>query len=313
MWLPGIGELSALLAALCWAIALVLFKRSVATVSPLHLNVFKNLVGLLLIGLTLAIQYGLLIGRGDDLSAYHLTGHDWFVLIFSGVLGVALADTLLFYALDLVGVSLMSVVDCIYAPSVILLGALYLGEDITPLLWVGTGLVLSGIFISSRHAPPADRTRGQLLAGMLLGAAAIFCIAFAIVYCKPVLEKTPVIWATAIRMSAAMVPLVIVALLRSDRGTMLRLCRPGRIWRLVIPASIFGNYLSLILWVAGFKYADAAINGVLNQTSVIFALILAAIFLHEPLTRRKVTAISLAMVGALVVLYDDELLAWMNP
>ena len=51
---PPVGELCALGAALTWAVAVVLFKRTGESVGPLALNMFKNVVGLVLFVATLA-------------------------------------------------------------------------------------------------------------------------------------------------------------------------------------------------------------------------------------------------------------------
>lgn len=306
MPLPFFGETAALLAALCWGCALVLFKKSVHQITPLQLNIFKGLVGLTLLLLTVGAQALYLLAAGRPMEKFALTGHELFVLVVSGLCGIALADTLLFVALHLIGVSLMSVVDCIYAPTVILLGWALLGEQITPAHWAGAALIATGVFLSSRHAPPPGRTRGQLVGGMAVGALAIFFIAFGIVYAKPVLPGIPVFWATTVRLVAAMIPLMMLGLLLPRRGELLAMLRPSKVWRTALPGSVLGNYLSLVFWVAGFKYADAAINGILNQTSVIFAIVLATVFLHEPLTRRKLAAITLAFGGAVLVLWASQ-------
>ena len=57
----------------------------------------------------------------------------------------------------------------------------------------------------------------------------------------------------------------------------------------------------MVFWLAGFKYADASVAAILNQTSVVFAILLATVFLHEELTRRKLAAVILALIGAVVV------------
>lgn len=302
MAIPHLGEICALSAALCWAAALVLFKRSVHQIAPLQLNIFKNVIGLGLLLVTLAGYVVYLKITGIGLGGFALSRHELSVLIVSGVVGIAIADTLLFVALDLIGVGLMTIVDCTYAPCVLAFSWLILAETIKPIYLAGAGLIFVGVFMATRHQPPPDRTRGQLLAGIAVGALAIASVAFGIVYAKPVLPGIPVVWATIVRLVAALVPLSVIAVVWPGRGGGMRaLWRPSPIWRAAIPASVLGNYLSLLFWVAGFKYADASINGILNQTSMIFALVFATVFLKEPLTRRKLAAVGLAFSGAFLV------------
>jgi drug/metabolite transporter (DMT)-like permease len=60
-------------------------------------------------------------------------------------------------------------------------------------------------------------------------------------------------------------------------------------------------YFALLFWIAGFKYTYASLAAILNQTSVIFALILASVFLKERFTRRKLAAVVLAFAGVAII------------
>lgn len=289
------GEIYALLTAVVWAFALVLFKRSGERVSPLALNLFKNVIGLALLAATLTIMWD---GPGV-LRQY--PRQDICILVFSGIVGIALADTALFAALNLIGVGILSIVDCLYAPSIILFAWLLLSETLTWPLYVGGALVLGGIVVSSRHPPPPGRTRRQLVGGALLGALALALMGFGIVLAKPLLEYFPLIWATTIRLLAGTGALALLALASSKRREHWSVFKPSPVWWHSVPASVLGAYVSMILWVAGFKYAKASSVAILNQTSVIFALILATLILKEAFTRRKLVAVVLAMGGALIV------------
>ncbi len=55
MELPYLGEILSALAPLAWAVAVILFRMAGRSVEPLALNLFKNTVGLLLLGITLLV------------------------------------------------------------------------------------------------------------------------------------------------------------------------------------------------------------------------------------------------------------------
>ncbi|HUU85297.1 MAG TPA: DMT family transporter [Phycisphaerae bacterium] len=292
-----LGQTCALLAAITWAAAVVLFKRSGERISPLSLNLFKNTVAIVLLVVTIAS-----LGGGiRELASFPL--QDLALLAFSGVIGIALADTLFFWALNLVGVGIISIVDCAYSPLVIFASLLVLPEHLTPSLAVGTGLVLFGVFLSSRHKPPPDRTRAQVLLGVLLGLLALATMAVGVVFAKLVLNGNnfPLIWATLLRLLAGTIALALLVQASPQRRRHWSVMRPSAIWKVALPGSVLGGYFSMIFWLAGFKYTYASVAAILNQMSVVFAVILATIFLHEELTRRKVAAIVLALLGAVVV------------
>ena len=292
-----LGQTCALLAAITWAFALVLFKRSGERVPPLALNLFKNVVAIILLVATLLVMrdgLGTLRGFPRD---------DFLVLILSGIIGITLADTLMFHGLNLIGVGLFSIVDCLYSPAIVLFSFVFLFEQLTLPHYVGGALIIAGVFISSRHEPPADRTRAQLLIGILLVVLAIGLMAVGAVVMKPVFETDgfPLIWGTMLRLLAATLALAVLALASPKRKMLWSVFRPSPVWKVSIPGSVLGAYLAMVFWVAGFKYTLASIASILNQTTIIFALILATLMLKERFTRRKAVSVTLALAGVVIV------------
>lgn len=289
-----IGQLSALGAALTWAMAVVLFKRSGEHLPPVPLNLFKNLVGLVLLGATLA-------ALGGALEPFRTVSRaDLAILAASGFLGIALADSLLFYGLNAVGVGRVAVVECTYSPFVIGFSALLLGERPATAHYLGGALILAGILVlGARRAP--GMTGRQLGSGLAAAVAAMGLMAFGIVLAKPVLERVPLIWATTVRLAVGTVALAALWAAGPRRRELALLLRPSRFWRTSLPASVLGSYVALLLWTAGFKYTLASVAALLNQTSMIFAIVFAAFFLREPFTRQKLVAASLALLGVLLV------------
>ncbi len=296
------GEFCALLTALIWAFALILFRQSGETISPLALNLFKNTVGITCLTITSLVLWCFGIYPAAD---WHASMWDVISLVVSGVIGIAIADTLFLRALYLCGVSLISIVDCSYAPFVLLFACLQLGEIPSVAQWIGTAMVLGGVLISSRHAPPRDRTRRQIATGAALGTIAMAFMVVSIVAIKPILSHTSLIGVALVRLLAGTVPLAVVGSLTASRKNFWGVFRPSTAWKTALPASFLGTYVSVILWIAGFKYTQqAGVAGILNQTSVIFATILAVVFLKESMTLRKGVAIALAFGGVLIVMMN---------
>lgn len=291
------GASYALMAAVVWSFAMILFKQSGDRVPPLALNLFKNTVALILLSLTLWAG-----GQGFE-AIRNNSARDFWILCLSGFIGITIADTLFFYSLNLVGVGIVSIVDCLYSPFIILFSFLLLAEKLTPLQYTGAGLVLAAVFITSRHEPPRGRSRQQIVAGVVLGVATMGLMTFAIVFAKPVLAKYSMEWATTIRMAAGTAALAVVVLIMPQRKALWSVFRPSRAWKTSLPGAVLGAYLASLLWIGGFKYAGASVAGVLNQTSTIFALVLAALILKESFTRRKFVAVVIALGGIVLVTF----------
>lgn len=295
-----LGQTCAILTALTWSFAMVLFKLSGQRVAPLALNLFKNVIGLALLSLTILVMWLAGWGPGFDVLREQSSRDVWLLLI-SGFIGIAVADTVFFHGLNLVGVGIAAIVDCLYSPSVLLFAILMLGEWLGPWQAAGGALILGAVFVSSHVQPPKDRTRRQLILGIILGACSMALMAFGIVLVKPIFDHFPLIWAATLRMVAGTLSLVAVAAASPRRKEIYSVFRPAGVWRWSVPGAVLGAYVSMILWVAGFKYTQAAIAGILNQTSTIFALILATLLLKEGFDRRKLLALVLALAGVVMV------------
>lgn len=324
----ALGQACALITAITWGYAVVLFKQSGEhDISPLALNLFKNAVGLVLLIVTLVAMLAL---QPDSVAMLlRQPGGEVALLVLSGVLGIAIADTLFFYALNLIGVGLISIVDCSYTPFMIFFGWLIAKEHLTVLHYVGAALVIGGVFIATEHTPPAGRTRRQILAGVFLATLAIALMALGIVMVKGILDRFPVkwestllIWATAVRLAAGFGALAIFTLLLQalarrrqpapERAAIWGVFRPRPGWRYALPGAVLGTYFSLVLWVAGIKYTHIGVAAVLNQTSVIWSCIFAALILRERFGARQIGALALAMFGAVTVLVAGPIVEWMR-
>lgn len=295
-----LGLTCALLAALVWAFAMIFFKLSGDKVHPLALNLFKNTIAIILLTATLGIM-----GEGfGALSSF--SSDDFWILALSGFIGITIADTLFFYSLNLCGVGIVSIVDCLYSPFIIFFAFLMLGEVLTPWQLVGAGLVLAAVFITTRHAPPAGRTRKQLIAGILIGVANMALMGFGVVMARPVLEYYPMIWAVLIRMAAGTAILALFIAALPGRRKLFSVFVPRREWKFSVIGSVLGAYLSSVLWIGGFKYTeDASPAAILNQMSSLFALVLAALFLKEAFTKRKFFALMIALGGIALVIFCE--------
>jgi drug/metabolite transporter (DMT)-like permease len=287
------GEFYALMTAVVWAAAVIFLKRAGETIPPFALNVFRIVLSTVALVLTVLVA-----GQGLVRDA---PLNDYLILFASGIIAIAISDTLFLMALNRVGAGIMAIIDCLYAPFVVVFAFFLLGEELGAWQYAGMVLVIVGVLIAARHEPPAGVTARHIVVGSVYGALSMAAIAFGIVIAKPILNRSPVFWATTIRQIGALAVLVPAALILPNRREIFSFFKPAWNWRYAIPATFLGSYLSLIFWIAGMKYTFAGPAAILNQTSSIYILIFASIFLKEPFTTRKVIASGLAIAGIVMV------------
>ena len=291
---PYAGEVCALLAPLCWSIAILFYRRSSELASPMAMTLFKNSLAVGLLVLTM-----LALGERfpTDRSAA-----DWLRLVVSGILGLAVADMCLFEALRRIGAARIAVVDTVYAPTVVILSVLFLGEELTLGLLFGGALVLVGVTVAnSRVDSRVDADGGSPLVGTLFGLAAIIGTAVGVILAKPVLERSGLIEVTLTRLVAGVLGQLLFVAVRGGAADAFRAMRPSPVWWTLVPAAVIGTYLSLVFWLGGFKWANASVAAVLNQMATVYVLVLARIVLGETLTRRQAAGAVIAAAGALFV------------
>jgi drug/metabolite transporter (DMT)-like permease len=289
-----VGEPLALLTALIWAVAVILLKRSGESVPPFALNLFRVSVSSALLLPTAALA-----GQASFASA---SLSDIFLLVASGAMGVAVSDTLFHASLNRVGAGISAIIDCLYSPLTVLLAFLILNERLSALQIVGMALVLGGVSAAVRHKPPHGVAPHQVAVGVLLGVLAMISLAAAIVIAKPVLDRAPLLWAATVRQVGCLAVMFPVALLSPRRAQILGALRPSAVWLHSLPGAVLGSYLAMMCWIGGLKYTKVGVAAILNQSSTIYILVLAAIFLKEPFTRRKLAASLVALAGIVLVI-----------
>jgi len=290
---PYLGHIFATTTAVVWALAVILFKKSGESVHPIALNLFKNSLAAVLFLPTLWFF-------GETLCR-QVPASDYLLLMASGALGIGLSDTLFFMALNRLGAGLIAVVDCLYSPFVIVLSVLFLAEGMTAFQFFGAGLIVFGVLLAGVEKPKTGLTRKNLWLGIFFGILALAGTAVGIVMIKRLLERSPLLWVTEIRLMASIVTLLLILLLHPARRTIVGSLSPSHGWGYTLSGSFVGAYLSMVFWLGGMKYTQASIAAALNQTTNIFVFILAALLLKEPVNRQRVAAILLAVGGALLV------------
>jgi len=288
---PGIsatilGVLAALCCACSWAVAAILLKKLGDSLHPMAMTLAKGLLSIVFLGLIL-----LLIGS-DAIPA-----RDWGWLAASGVVGIAVGDTLFFMALREIGAQLLVLLFMAGQGLTALLAVAILGERLTATGWIGAALVIGGVgfILWSNLAEPGPATR---MKGIVLGILSVLCMSISTVVAKKGLGTDAWgIQATLIRMMAATAGVAFVGLLGGQLREWARAFRNLRIaglFSLVVVIVTFGGFwLSLV----AIKYAGVLVGNTLISTEPVFVLPLSAIFLGEKIAVPAVFGAAIAMVG----------------
>ena len=290
----GWGEIFALSSAVTWALAVILMRRSGEALPAFELNLFKNCFGFLLFIPTILLVNGL------TLPVYSAT--DLILVLLSGLIGIALADTWYLKALNLIGASRTGIVSSLFSPFVILLSAIFLGERLLPWQWLGFVFVMAGVLLVTWRVNRSVVDVADVKKGVAYAVGAVFMMAVGIVMVKEILETRPFLWTVELRFIGGVAGMFIYILIRKQWHNVKQKFRQPQPWGTIMLASFLGAYLALLLWMAGYKMVDASVASVLNATNVAFIVLLAWLMLGERINQRKLVGLGLTLGGVIIMM-----------
>jgi len=295
MPLDLLGKIMALLCAMVWAGAVILFKLAGDRIRPLALNLYKT-------ALTVTLLFPLLLLLRIPLIPAGMPGKYWLAVMASGILGIAISDTLFFACLNRLGAGMTAIVDALYAPFVMTATWLFLLQKPRLEQICGALLVIAAVLTVAYRKSGSPLPTRRVMSGIFFGVAAMAIMAISIVLMQPVLSGAPVFWVTELRMLAALAVLLVMFAWQKDRRQMLAPLWQKGSRHYAFWGALLGNLLSMTLWVGAFKFTAVNSAAVLNQTNTVFVVVLASVFLKETFTRRRLLATVLAVAGSLLVL-----------
>ena len=134
-----LGISIALLCAITWSLSLIMLKQAGQSLHPLVMNFGKNALGFLLLVPTAWLIDGPLPTEwsSDDLMR----------ICFSGFFGVGLADALMLAAMRHLSATNIAILECLFAPFILILSMLFLNEPVNSQHMWGGGLIMASLFI----------------------------------------------------------------------------------------------------------------------------------------------------------------------
>ena len=155
----NLGDIYAILTALCWSSGVIFFDIAGRVLTSLQISLLKNIVGVL--GFI-----GFLVIQGESFPIF--TQHEYFILILSGVIGVALGDILFLASLRRIGSGLSASISTSYSVSIFILAYVMYQEVISVFAYFGGVLVIAGVIMGTMEKPE-NRSPRDIYIGSFYG------------------------------------------------------------------------------------------------------------------------------------------------
>jgi drug/metabolite transporter (DMT)-like permease len=314
-----IGELAGLANAATWAFTSIILGGLAGRHSALRVNAIRMTSGALYFLVAIPLAGGLKLFAG-------LTPGRALALGGTSILAQAIGDMLFVIGIGRIGAARASPISVSSFPLITLvLGALLLGERLTWSIAAGAALIVGGIvlLVLRSGVPPEDvpvpgseglETLGEVeqhvpagkslpLAENLIGLGIVLTAALAwsasTIWLRVLSPGLPAITVTAVRVPSG--ALFLLAILGAQR----RLTLHGldqRALILLCAAGVIGTGFGSMLYIIAVQRTSAGLAALLVSTSPLWTLPLAAIFLHERITRRVLLGATLTLAGIWLVL-----------
>jgi drug/metabolite transporter, DME family len=296
------GEAGALLAAALWAVSVTILTVQTRRIGAISVNAVRSLSAALFVLLLIPFSGALSELRGISASTA-------VAVVGSGVLAMGLGDSLYLASLPLLGVSrAVPISNGLYPLLALLIAAVWLDENVTWLILLGTGLVIVGVSLlvgesspavagdgNGSHGGPAGAPAGQWRRGLFLLILACVVWAVSTVWLKAGMGDLDVIAAGVIRIVINALILLPVAGLVGGRR---EIAGNGmRNTAALAAAGVLGIGIGSLFYIFAVQEVGAGRTAVLTSTQPLFALPLAVLFLREKITPKVVLGTALCILG----------------
>jgi len=291
-----LGAVAALASAFLWAVAAILFGQIGREMSARAINLAKGLVASICL---LFIVF--------PLSFSELPASSFWMLALSGVLAIAIGDTLYLLSIQRLGARLTLLMGTLIPVVTALISIFVFQEFMSSLAYLSLLLTVLGVAFVLWSKAERNQKHILWLSGLAVAGLFVLTEAAGILLTKWAVFEIDSLEATFIRQVWGIFGLVVWALVARDLVSGFKpLKNNPRLYKKLLITSIIGALLGTWLSILALKLTYASVAVALNSTSPIFVLPLAMIFLKEKVHRFTIYGSIVAVLG--VILYFLQIL-----
>jgi drug/metabolite transporter (DMT)-like permease len=295
------GEIAALVTALCWALSSILFTAPSKALGAVVVNRIRLVFAVVLLMAAHLVVTG-------QLFPLDVSVERWFWLGLSGIVGLIIGDTLLFRAYALLGSRLSTLLMAIVPVLSSIEALLFLDEKLTLANVIGILICVGGISLvvlkhSNGNGNGGAHERRQFWIGVLCGLGGALGQASGLVLSKlGMAGDFPTISASVMRMFVAMIVIWLMTLLSGQaRQTLRKISENRASLRNVAAASVIGPFVGVWLSQVAIQYAYVGIASTLMAMTPIIILPIARFYFKEKISPLAYVGTIIALVGVAVI------------
>lgn len=283
------GEFTALTVALFWATASVFYRKVGVILSPIKLNLAKEILAIFFLVVTF-------IFSPSEIFTFEFYGIALFML--SGAIGIGFGDSVYFSALNKLGARLALLLGMLAPPFTAIFGLIFLGENLSINAWLGILLTVLGVVWVITEKSENETNVKDYKKGIFLGILAALSQAIGAIVTRFAFFDTAVspFQSSTYRLVGGLLVLLVWGIFVKEKGNWNTFFKDKKALSYFSIAVFFGTFLGIWLQQVSLFHTDAGISQTLFATSPLFILGI-SIFMGKKVTLRAFGGVIVSLVG----------------
>ena len=293
-----LGELAALVTAVCWTFTSLSFESAGKKVGSMSVNIIRLVMAIGLLGTLQYFRFGYFFPEGAD-------AYQWFWLSVSGLVGFVIGDLLLFQAFVVVGARISMLVMSLSPPLAAFFGWLLLGEQLTAAHILGMIVTMSGISLVILGKP----TNGKRIEvkypikGVLLAFGGATGQGLGLVLSKLGMGDYDPASATMIRVIAGTIGFAILFIFTGHWPRVIKALSYGAAMVRISIGAFFGPFLGVSFSLLAIKYTTTGVASTIMSIVPVLIIPPAILIFKEKVSLKEVAGAVLAVLGVIVLFW----------
>lgn len=288
------GILSALLSACSWAFGTITFERIGKVVPYVGITFLKGVFSIMLMIVLVLFTGGL----------YSIDWWEFSFLSLSGIIGIAIGDSLFFKSLQDLGAKVQVIFFLLGQVLTMILSLLFLGEILTTEQYVGASILLGGVVVTTWGTQTNHPNKSR---GIILGLLSMLCFSISAIMVKAAIADVPVITATFYRILFGTIFTLGYGVASKNFKSWITPLKDKKLCGLFILNVVVITYGGFLLSMAAIKFISVSLASVLSATEPLFVLLLAFILNKDKATKREFIGAAITLLGLFLIINNERL------
>ena len=287
-----IGEIAALLTAVCWMVTALSFESAGKRVGSVSVNFIRLCFAMVFFMLYSFFFRGIIFPSDATSSA-------WFWLLLSGLVGLVMGDLLLFRAFIVVGSRVSMLIMSLVPPLTALTGWIVMGELMSLFNYFGMGLTIFGIslVILGRDSGKKQMKFTHPAKGILFAFGGAVGQAVGLVLSKYGMGTYSAFAATQIRVIAGFFGFVLIIFFTKRWSYVFSALKNQQAMSRILLGSFFGPFLGVSFSLLAVQYITTGAASTIMSIVPVLIIAPAVILFKEKITLKEVVGAVIAVVG----------------